>query len=177
VVRTDERGVVYRCDSIRAAQRLGRTHSAEIEYPLSKYQRSNQDTKDRYYDTMCRSSPGRWPQLKVGFRSKYPSSLYALGRLQPRRRNLISERLVQEDVYTSIHIEKYEIEAKRSSTRGNHSRNLNVGKMPCSLDELIIRVGASGVRDILVGKSPEGNRTNRQKKAAAAILAKSPGCA
>jgi len=29
---------------------------------------------------------------------------------------LISERLVQEDVYTSIHIEKYEIEARQTAS-------------------------------------------------------------
>ncbi len=75
---------------------------------------------------------------------------------------LISERLVQEDVYTSIHIEKYEIEARQTKLGPEEiTREIpNVGEDALrQLDEDgIIRRGAwveSG--DILVGKvTPKG---------------------
>jgi DNA-directed RNA polymerase subunit beta len=75
---------------------------------------------------------------------------------------LISERLVQDEVYTSIHIEKYEIEARQTKLGPEEiTREIpNVGEDALrQLDENgIIRVGAwveSG--DILVGKvTPKG---------------------
>ncbi|WP_071515209.1 DNA-directed RNA polymerase subunit beta [Geitlerinema sp. PCC 9228] len=75
---------------------------------------------------------------------------------------LISERLVHDDVYTSIHIEKYEIEARATKLGPEEiTREIpNVGEDALSnLDESgIIRIGAwveSG--DILVGKvTPKG---------------------
>ena len=75
---------------------------------------------------------------------------------------LISERLVYDDVYTSIHIEKYEIEARQTKLGPEEiTREIpNVGEDSLrQLDETgIIRIGAwveSG--DILVGKvTPKG---------------------
>ncbi len=74
---------------------------------------------------------------------------------------LINERLVRDDVYTSIHIEKYELEA-RDTKLGPEEITAdipNVGDALKNLDERgIIRVGAE-VRsgDILVGKvTPKG---------------------
>ncbi len=74
---------------------------------------------------------------------------------------LINERLVRDDVYTSIHIEKYELEAKDTKLGPEEITNdiPNVGDALKDLDERgIIRVGAevhSG--DILVGKvTPKG---------------------
>ena len=75
---------------------------------------------------------------------------------------LLSERLVYEDVYTSIHIEKYEIEARQTKLGPEEiTREIpNVGEDALrQLDETgIIRIGAwvsSG--DILVGKvTPKG---------------------
>ena len=74
---------------------------------------------------------------------------------------LINERLVREDVYTSIHIEKYELEARDTKLGPEEITNdiPNVGDALKDLDERgIIRVGAevhSG--DILVGKvTPKG---------------------
>jgi DNA-directed RNA polymerase subunit beta len=60
---------------------------------------------------------------------------------------LISERLVAQDVYTSIHIEKYEIEARQTETLGPEeiTREIpNVGEDALrNLDERgIIRIGA-----------------------------------
>ena len=75
---------------------------------------------------------------------------------------LLSERLVQQDVYTSIHIEEYEVEArdtklgKEEITRDVPGVGEDVLK---DLDERgIIRIGAEvRARDILVGKvTPKG---------------------
>ena len=75
---------------------------------------------------------------------------------------LINERLVRDDVYTSIHIEEYEIEARDTKLGAEEiTRDIpNVGEDALkNLDERgIIRVGAE-VRtgDILVGKvTPKG---------------------
>ncbi|MBI3008659.1 MAG: DNA-directed RNA polymerase subunit beta [Candidatus Omnitrophica bacterium] len=70
---------------------------------------------------------------------------------------LISEKLLKEDVYTSIHIEEFEIEA-RDTRLGNEdiTRDIpNVGEEALKdLDESgIVRIGAEvGPGDILVGK-------------------------
>jgi DNA-directed RNA polymerase subunit beta len=75
---------------------------------------------------------------------------------------LISERLVKEDVYTSIHIENFEIEARETKLGPEEiTRDIpNVGEEALKdLDESgIIRIGAEvKAGDILVGKvTPKG---------------------
>ena len=75
---------------------------------------------------------------------------------------IISERLVKEDKFTSIHIEKYEIEARETKLGMEEiTRDIpNVGEESLrDLDEEgVIRIGAEvGPGDILVGKiSPKG---------------------
>jgi DNA-directed RNA polymerase subunit beta len=77
---------------------------------------------------------------------------------------LISERLVQEDRFTSIHIEKYEVEARDTKLGPEEiTRDIpNVGEDAIKdLDENgIIRIGAEvGPNDILVGKiTPKGEK-------------------
>ncbi len=77
---------------------------------------------------------------------------------------LISERLVEEDRYTSIHIEKYEVEARDTKLGPEEiTREIpNVGDDTIrDLDESgIIRIGAEvGPNDILVGKiTPKGEK-------------------
>ena len=77
---------------------------------------------------------------------------------------LISERLVQEDRFTSVHIEKYEVEARDTRLGPEEiTRDIpNVGEDAIKdLDEHgIIRVGAEvGPGDILVGKiTPKGEK-------------------
>ena len=77
---------------------------------------------------------------------------------------IISERLVQEDRYTSIHIEKYELEARDTKLGPEEiTREIpNVGDDTIrDLDESgIIRIGAEvGPNDILVGKiTPKGEK-------------------
>ncbi|HAZ44704.1 MAG TPA: DNA-directed RNA polymerase subunit beta [Cyanobacteria bacterium UBA11371] len=144
----------------------------EIEYQLQKYQRSNQDT--------CLNQR---PLVKIGDRvvagqvladgSATEGGEIALGNnilvaympwegYNYEDAILISERLVYDDVYTSIHIEKYEIEARQTKLGPEEiTREIpNVGEDALrQLDETgIIRKGAwveSG--DILVGKvTPKG---------------------
>jgi DNA-directed RNA polymerase subunit beta len=77
---------------------------------------------------------------------------------------LISERLVQEDRFTSVHIEKYEVEARDTKLGPEEiTRDIpNVGEDAIKdLDEHgIIRIGAEvGPNDILVGKiTPKGEK-------------------
>ncbi len=77
---------------------------------------------------------------------------------------LISERLVQEDAFTSVHIEKYEVESRDTRLGPEEiTRDIpNVGEEAIKdLDDHgIIRVGAEvGPNDILVGKiSPKGEK-------------------
>ncbi len=77
---------------------------------------------------------------------------------------VISERLVQDDRFTSIHIEKYEVEARDTKLGPEEiTRDIpNVGEEAIKdLDESgIIRIGAEvGPNDILVGKiTPKGEK-------------------
>ena len=144
----------------------------ELKYKLSKYQRSNQDT--------CLNQK---PLVRIGEKvvagqvladgSSTEGGELALGQnivvaympwegYNYEDAILISERLVQEDVYTSIHIEKYEIEARQTKLGPEEiTREIpNVGEDALrQLDEQgIIRVGAwVDAWDILVGKvTPKG---------------------
>jgi DNA-directed RNA polymerase subunit beta len=77
---------------------------------------------------------------------------------------LISERLVEDDRFTSVHIEKYEVEARDTKLGPEEiTRDIpNVGEDAIKdLDEHgIIRIGAEvGPNDILVGKiTPKGEK-------------------
>jgi len=77
---------------------------------------------------------------------------------------LLSEKLVQEDRYTSVHIEKHEVEARDTKLGPEEiTRDIpNVGEDAIrNLDEQgIIRIGAEvGPNDILVGKiTPKGEK-------------------
>ena len=145
---------------------------AEQRYTVSKYQRSNQDT--------CLNQK---PLVRMGERvvagqvladgSSTEGGELALGQnivvaympwegYNYEDAILISERLVQDDVYTSIHIEKYEIEARQTKLGPEEiTREIpNVGEDALrQLDEQgIIRIGAwVEAGDILVGKvTPKG---------------------
>ncbi|HBW31829.1 DNA-directed RNA polymerase subunit beta [Anabaena sp. FACHB-709] len=144
----------------------------EIRYTVSKYQRSNQDT--------CLNQK---PLVRIGERvvagqvladgSSTEGGELALGQnivvaympwegYNYEDAILISERLVQDDIYTSIHIEKYEIEARQTKLGPEEiTREIpNVGEDALrQLDEQgIIRIGAwVEAGDILVGKvTPKG---------------------
>ncbi len=144
----------------------------EIEYQLQKYQRSNQDTclnqRPLVYEgdqvvagqVLADGSSTEGAELALGHNilvAYMPWEGYNY-----EDAILISERLISDDIYTSIHIEKYEIEARQTKLGPEEiTREIpNVGEDALrQLDENgIIRKGAwveSG--DILVGKvTPKG---------------------
>jgi len=144
----------------------------EITHPLQKYQRSNQDTclnqRPLAYEgdqvvegqVLADGSSTEGAELALGHNilvAYMPWEGYNY-----EDAILLSERLVREDVYTSIHVEKYEIEARQTKLGPEEiTREVpNVGEDSLrQLDEQgIIRIGAwveSG--DILVGKvTPKG---------------------
>ncbi|RMF23272.1 MAG: DNA-directed RNA polymerase subunit beta [Cyanobacteria bacterium J083] len=143
-----------------------------VEYKLQKYQRSNQDTCLNQRPLIYAGEevvPGQ--VLADG--SATEGGEIALGQnilvaympwegYNYEDAILISERLVYEDVYTSIHIEKQEIEARQTKLGPEEiTREIpNVGEDALrNLDEQgIIRIGAwVEAGDILVGKvTPKG---------------------
>ncbi len=144
----------------------------EITYELQKYQRSNQDTCLNQRPLVYEGDQVVRGQVLADGSSTEGGEL-ALGQnilvaympwegYNYEDAILISERLVYDDVYTSIHVEKYEIEARQTKLGPEEiTREIpNVGEDALrQLDEGgIIRIGAwveSG--DILVGKvTPKG---------------------
>lgn len=144
----------------------------EISYNLQKYQRSNQDT-------CINQRPSVWLGEEVVAGQVIADGAATEGGELALGQNilvayvpwegynyedafLISERLVYNDVYTSVHIEKYEIEARQTKLGSEEiTRELpNVGEYSLrKLDENGIIVIGSWVEsgDILVGKvTPKG---------------------
>jgi len=165
---TDGKVVYLDANYIRVEDPEGTIH----EYELQKYQRSNQDT---CLNQRPISFPG--DEVKAGQvmadGSATEGGELALGQnvlvaympwegYNYEDAILISERLVYDDVYTSIHIEKFEIEARQTKLGPEEiTREIpNVGEDSLrQLDETgIIRVGAwVEAGDILVGKvTPKG---------------------
>lgn len=168
ISRTD--GEVSYIDATRI--RVRAANGSEIEYQMSKYQRSNQDTCLNQRPLVRKGDRVAAGQV-IADGSSTEGGEIALGQnilvaympwegYNYEDAILISERLVQEDLYTSIHVEKYEIEARQTKLGPEEiTREIpNVGEDALrQLDEQgIIRVGAwveSG--DILVGKvTPKG---------------------
>lgn len=143
-------------------------------YTLRKYQRSNQSTcidqrpavvkgqRVKAGDVIADSSSTQNGELALGQNVVVAFISWEGGNYEDAI--LISERLVQEDKYTSIHIEKYEVESRDTRLGPEEiTRDIpNVGEEAIKdLDENgIIRVGAEvGPNDILVGKiSPKGEK-------------------
>lgn len=171
-------GIVDMVDADRIIVRVAGSDAEELfdfgadVYQLTKFQRSNQNT--------CINQK---PIVKVGDRVKCGDILadgpctdggeLALGRnvlvaFMPWRGYnyedaiLLSEKLVKEDVYTSIHIEELEVQA-RDTKLGKEEitrdiPNINEGYLKDLDDSGIIRIGAHvKPGDILVGKvTPKG---------------------
>nr|YP_001293553.1 RNA polymerase beta subunit [Rhodomonas salina]A6MVX4.1 RecName: Full=DNA-directed RNA polymerase subunit beta; AltName: Full=PEP; AltName: Full=Plastid-encoded RNA polymerase subunit beta; Short=RNA polymerase subunit beta [Rhodomonas salina]ABO70811.1 RNA polymerase beta' chain [Rhodomonas salina] len=144
----------------------------EVVYYLQKYQRSNQDT-------CINQRPSVWLGEKVVAGQVIADGAATEGGELALGQNiliaylpwegynyedafLISERLVYNDVYTSVHIEKYEIEARQTKLGSEEiTRELpNIGEYSLrKLDDNGIIVIGSWVEvgDILVGKvTPKG---------------------
>ncbi len=144
----------------------------ERVYPLLKFRRTNQDTCINHRPIVRKGDRVQPGQVIADSYATDQGEL-ALGRnllvafMSWEGYNfedaiIISERLVREDVYTSIHIEKYEVEARDTKLGPEEiTRDIpNVSpEMLRNLDENgIIRIGARvGPNDILVGKiTPKG---------------------
>ncbi|MEW6240918.1 MAG: DNA-directed RNA polymerase subunit beta [Chloroflexota bacterium] len=143
-------------------------------YQLRKYQRSNQSTcidqrpavvKGQVVkkgDIIADSSSTESGELALGQNVVIAFLSWEGGNFEDAI--LISERLVQEDRFTSVHIEKYEVEARDTKLGPEEiTRDIpNVGEDAIKdLDESgIIRIGAEvGPNDILVGKiTPKGEK-------------------
>lgn len=144
----------------------------ERVYELRKFVRSNQDTcinqrpivqkgqRIEAGDVIADSSSTENGELALGQNVLVAFMSWEGGNFEDAV--LISERLVREDVYTSIHIEKYECEARDTKLGPEEiTRDIpNVGEDSLrNLDaDGIIRIGAQvGPNDILVGKvTPRG---------------------
>ena len=168
VSRTPGEVVYVDADRIRVKDPTGKVH----QYPLQKYQRSNQDTclnqrplvfqGDRILagQVLADGSAAEGGEIALG--QNVVVAYMPWEGYNYEDAILISERLVYDDIYTSIHIEKFEIEARQTKLGPEEiTREIpNVGEDALrQLDETgIIRIGAwveSG--DILVGKvTPKG---------------------
>ncbi len=144
----------------------------EHEYLLQKFVRSNQDTcinqrpsvkaGDRVYEgqVIADSSSTENGELALGQNIIAAFMSFEGGNFEDAI--LISQRLVQDDTFTSIHIEKYEVEARETKLGPEEiTRDIpNVGEDSLkNLDDRgIIYVGAEvTANDILVGKiTPKG---------------------
>ncbi|WP_421655500.1 DNA-directed RNA polymerase subunit beta [Leptothermofonsia sp. ETS-13] len=168
VSRTDGEVTFVSADRIRVRD----SHGREIEYQLQKYQRSNQDTCLNQRPIVFQGDKVSAGQILADGSATEQGEL-ALGQnilvaympwegYNYEDAILISERLVYDDVYTSIHVEKYEIEARQTKLGPEEiTREIpNVGEDALrQLDETgIIRIGAwVEAGDILVGKvTPKG---------------------
>ena len=168
ISRTDGEIVYLDADLIKVRDPEGNVH----EYELQKYQRSNQDTCLNQRPIVFPGEQVQSGQVLADGSATEGGEL-ALGQnvlvaympwegYNYEDAILLSERLVYDDVYTSIHVEKFEIEARQTKLGPEEiAREIpNVGEDALrQLDETgIIRIGAwveSG--DILVGKvTPKG---------------------
>lgn len=170
VVVSRTHGIVAHVDACRVV--IKAESGEKIEYPLQKYQRSNQDTCLNQRPLVY-TGEDVVPGQVLADGSATEGGEIALGQnvlvaympwegYNYEDAILVSERLVYDDVYTSIHVEKYEIEARQTKLGPEEiTREIpNVGEDALRhLDEQgIIRIGAwVEAGDILVGKvTPKG---------------------
>lgn len=171
VIVAEQDGEVVSVTGRRVVVRDGRD---EKVYWLRKYQRSNQSTcidqrpavvkgqRVKKGDVIADSSSTDVGELALG--QNVTAAFLSWEGANFEDAIVISERLVQEDLYTSVHIEKYEVESRDTRLGPEEiTRDIpNVGEDAIKdLDEQgIIRIGAEvGPNDILVGKiSPKGEK-------------------
>jgi len=160
--------------SVTGREVIVRGENGMRNYLLRKYQRSNQSTcidqrpavvkgqRVHKGDVLADSSSTVNGHLALGQNAVVAFVSWEGGNFEDAI--LISERLVQDDRFTSVHIEKYEIEARDTKLGPEEiTRDIpNVGEDAIKdLDEGgIIRIGAEvGPNDILVGKiTPKGEK-------------------
>jgi DNA-directed RNA polymerase subunit beta len=170
IVTAENAGVVTRVEANRVVIR--EDNGRDRSYPLMKFSRSNQDTCQNQRpivkkgqrlakgDTIADGAATQMGELALG--QNLTVAFMPWEGYNFEDSILINKRLVMDDVFTSIHIEKYELES-RATKLGNEeiTREVpNVGEDALkNLDERgIIRVGAEvEPDDILVGKvTPKG---------------------
>ncbi|OGO10727.1 MAG: DNA-directed RNA polymerase subunit beta [Chloroflexi bacterium RBG_13_68_17] len=171
VVLADVEGEV---ESVTGRQVVVRTGRERRTYKLRKYNRSNQSTcidqrpavikgqRIRPGDVIADSSSTEAGELALGQNVLCAFISWEGGNFEDAI--LISERLVQEDRFTSIHIEKHEVEA-RDTKLGPEEITYDIPNVGDEAlrdlsEDGIIRVGAEvGPNDILVGKiTPKGEK-------------------
>jgi DNA-directed RNA polymerase subunit beta len=171
VLMAEEDGDVV---SVTGKKVVVRSEKGLHEYFLKKYQRSNQSTcidqrplvvKGQHVqkgEILADSSSTVEGELALGQNAVVAFVSWEGGNYEDAI--LISERMVQQDKFTSIHIEKYELEARDTKLGPEEiTRDIpNVGDDAIKdLDENgIVRIGAEvGPGDILVGKiTPKGEK-------------------
>jgi len=171
VILADVEGQVV---SVTSEQIVVQAAGRKRTYKLRKFTRSNQSTcidqrpavvkgqRVRSGDVIADSSSTELGELALGQNVVVAFLSWEGGNYEDAV--LISERLVQEDKFTSIHIEKHEVES-RDTKLGPEEITYdipNVGEEALKdLDEHgIVRIGAEvGPNDILVGKiTPKGEK-------------------
>ncbi|MEW6412175.1 MAG: DNA-directed RNA polymerase subunit beta [Candidatus Zixiibacteriota bacterium] len=170
VVYVDAEKVVIRPDVRQRVGKLG--YVEDIEYKMTKFRRSNQDTCISYHPTVALGATVKegdviadGPAVDKGELALGNNVLVAF--MPWRGYNfedaiILSERLVREDIFTSIHVEEYELQV-RDTKRGSEEITREIPNVSeealLNLDEQgIIRVGAEvEAGDIMVGKvTPKG---------------------
>jgi DNA-directed RNA polymerase subunit beta len=161
-------------------------------YTLNKFQRSNQNTcvnqrprvlsgdKVAFGDVLADGPSTDQGELALG--RNILVAFMPWGGYNFEDAIIVSEKLVKEDVYTSIHIEEFEVEA-RDTKQGKEeiTRDIsNIGEDALkNLDESgIIRIGASvKPNDIMVGKiTPKGEtQLSPEEKLLKAIFGEKAG--
>ncbi len=161
-------------ESVTGSQVVVRSGKQRKVYRLRKYNRSNQSTcidqrpavvkgqRVRPGDVIADSSSTDQGELALGQNVLCAFISWEGGDFEDAI--LISERLVRDDYYTSVHIEKHEVEA-RDTKLGPEEITYDIPNVGDEAlrdlnEDGIIRVGAEvGPNDILVGKiTPKGEK-------------------
>jgi len=190
-------GVVENVDSTRVVIKADRPSGSHRDtgvdiYDLVKFQRSNQNTcinqrpivvvgdHVQQEDVIADGPSTEMGELALG--SNLLVALMPWGGYNFEDSILISERVVKEDVYTSVHIEEFECVSRDTKLGPEEiTRDIpNVGdEVLKDLDESgIIRIGAEvGSGDILVGKiTPKGeSQLSPEEKLLRAIFGEKAG--
>jgi DNA-directed RNA polymerase subunit beta len=177
VVVAKRSGVVETVDASRIVIRADKPEEDGLDtgvdiYTLSKYQRSNQDTcfnqkpiiavGDRVQKRDILADGPATDNGELALGRNVMVAFMSWGGYNYEDSILVSERIVKEDIYTSIHIEEFETMARDTKLgKEEITRDIpNVGEEALrNLDESgIIRIGVSVKQgDILVGKiTPKG---------------------